>query len=63
MKVKVDHELCSGDGICVEVCPEVFEMNEDDQAIVIVDTVPAEHEDAVREAAESCPEGCIYIEE
>jgi ferredoxin len=47
----------------VEVAPEIFEMNEDDQAVVIVDTVPAEHEDAVREAAESCPEGCIYIEE
>ncbi len=63
MKVTVDHELCSGDGICVDVCPEVFEMNEDDQAIVIVDEVPADQEDAVREAAESCPEGCIYIEE
>lgn len=63
MKVRVDHDLCSGDGICVEVAPEIFEMNEDDQAVVIVDTVPAEHEDAVREAAESCPEGCIYIEE
>ena len=63
MKVKVDHDLCSGDGICVEIAPEIFEMNENDQAVVLVDEVPAEHEDAVREAAESCPEGCIYIEE
>jgi len=63
MKVKVDHDLCSGDGICVEIAPEIFEMNEDDQAIVLVDEVPPEHVDAVREAAESCPEGCIYIEE
>jgi len=63
MKVKVDHELCSGDGICVEICPDVFEMNDDDQAVVIADPVPDDAEDAVREAAESCPEGCIYIEE
>ena len=63
MKVKIDHELCSGDGICVEICPDVFELNDSDQAQVITDPVPAEHEDSVREAAESCPEGCIYIEE
>jgi len=63
MKVKVDHELCSGDGICVDIAPDIFEMNEEDQAIVLVDTVPPEQEDAVREAAESCPEECIYIEE
>jgi ferredoxin len=63
MKVTVDHELCSGDALCVDVCPEVFQMNEDDQAIVLVEEVPEEHQDAVREAAETCPEGCIYIEE
>ncbi|MBD3382544.1 MAG: ferredoxin [candidate division Zixibacteria bacterium] len=63
MKVKVDKEACSGDAICVDICPEVFEMNEDDIAIVLVDTVPEEHEDAVREAADSCPESCIEIEE
>ena len=63
MKVKVDHELCSGDAICAEICPEVFQMNDSDQAEVIVDEVPADLEDDVREAAESCPEGCIIIEE
>lgn len=63
MKAKVDHDLCSGDGICAELCPEVFEMNDDDQAIVIVDVVPAECEDSCREASDSCPESCIYLEE
>ncbi len=63
MKVKVDHELCSGDGICADICPEVFEMNDDDQANVIVDVVPTEAEDAVKEAAEDCPESCIEIKE
>jgi ferredoxin len=63
MKVTVDHELCSGDGICVELCPEVFEMDDEDKAKVLVDVVPPEHEAAVREASETCPEACIYIEE
>ncbi len=63
MKVKIDHDLCSGDAICADICPEVFEMNDDDKAVVTVDEVPEEHQDAVREAAESCPEGCIIVEE
>jgi ferredoxin len=61
MKVKVDKELCSGDAICVDLCPQVFEMNDDDIAEVIVDEVPEDLEDDVRDAAESCPESCIEI--
>lgn len=60
MKVKIDKDLCTGDAICVDLCPDVFEMD-GDQAKVIVDEVPEEFEDAVRDAAESCPEGCIEI--
>ena len=60
MKVKVDEDMCTGDAICVDLCPDVFEM-EGDIAKVIVDEVPEEFEDACRDAAESCPEGCIEI--
>ena len=60
MKVKIDHDLCSGYGICADLCPEVFEM-EDDKAKVIVDVVPEDAEEDCRDAADSCPEGCIEI--
>jgi ferredoxin len=60
MKVEIDRELCSGDAICVDLCPEVFEMD-DDKAKVIVDEVPPEAEEACRDAVESCPEACITI--
>jgi len=62
MKVKVDTELCTGDEICVQVCPEVFEMK-DDKAIVLQEEVPEELQDSVREAADSCPSEAIIIEE
>jgi ferredoxin len=61
MKVEIDHDLCSGDGICADLCPEVFEMTDEDKAKVIVDVVPEDLEEDVRDAAESCPEGCINI--
>lgn len=60
MRAEIDHDLCSGDGICSELCPEVFEMD-GDKAKVIVDEVPPEAEDSCRDAADSCPEGCITI--
>lgn len=63
MKVKVDKELCTGDAICVDIAPDVFELNADNVAEVLVGEVPEELQDAVRDAAESCPENCIIIEE
>lgn len=61
MKARIDREACSGDGICSELCPEVFEMDDEDKATVIGEEVPAEAEDSCREAADSCPESCIEI--
>ena len=62
MKVRVDENLCTGCGLCADICPEVFEMG-DDVSTVKVDSVPSELEEKVREAAESCPVEAIIIEE
>jgi len=37
MKVGVDKELCSGDNVCIEMCPDVFEVDEEGLAQVKVD--------------------------
>jgi ferredoxin len=63
MKASVDKSLCLGCGICVDVCPEVFEMGDDNLAVAKVAEVPVEAEDRCREAAEQCPETAIQIEE
>jgi ferredoxin len=62
MKVRIDLELCTGDEVCVQLCPDVFEM-EGDKAIVKIADVPADLEDAVRESVDSCPSEAIIIEE
>jgi ferredoxin len=61
MKVKVTDD-CVSCGKCAETCPEVFALN-DDIAEVLVDVVPAEYEEAVRQAADECPSEAIIIEE
>jgi ferredoxin len=76
MKVWIDQDLCTGDGLCEEICPSVFTLLDDGLAYVKqgsdvlnspggadgVAMVPAEFEDAVREASEECPGECIFIE-
>jgi ferredoxin len=59
MRAAVDDQRCRGHGVCCSLCPEVFTLTDDGYAIVENPDVPAEFEDAVREAVESCPENAI----
>ncbi|MBX7434943.1 ferredoxin [Mycobacterium sp. Y57] len=59
MRVTVDENRCAGHGMCLTLCPEVFEMGEDGWAIADPGEVPAELEDAAREAIQNCPERAI----
>ncbi len=34
IKVWIDQDLCTGDGLCAEICPSVFEMADDGLAYV-----------------------------
>lgn len=62
MKVKVDRDMCTGCEICIDTCPEVFEMFED-LSRAKVEIVPEDLKDSVKEAAEDCPVEAIIIEE
>jgi len=63
MKVCVDKELCSSSGICIETCPEVFELDDQGTTSAKNEQVSSEFEQVCRDAAEKCPSGAIKIEE
>ena len=63
MKARVDQETCTGCGLCVELCPDVFELNEDGLAEARVEVVPADLESDACDAAKDCPVDAIEIEE
>jgi ferredoxin len=57
--IEVDRELCYGFGDCVSSAPRVFELDDDEKAIVI-DANGASRDDLV-EAAANCPVNAITI--
>ena len=59
MKVWVDDQRCRGHGVCVTLCPEVFDLTEDGYAEAIESDVPTEFEAVTREAIDCCPEQAI----
>lgn len=60
MKVRIE-DSCTACGLCVDTCPEVFEMG-DAIAEVIVDNVPPEWEETAQQAADECPVEAIIVE-
>lgn len=76
MRVWIDQDLCTGDGLCVDHCPDVFVQLEDGIAYVSeagtplndpgssgsLAVVSTRHVDRVIDAAEDCPGECIFIE-
>ena len=73
LRVSVDQDLCTGDGLCVQYAPEVFEFDVDGLAYVKdvagelqlspgsrVD-VPSNLRLDVIDAAKECPGDCIHV--
>lgn len=72
----IDQDLCTGDGLCVDHCPDVFVQLEDGIAYVArggqpmndpggsgsLAVVQRRHEQLVIDAAITCPGECIFIE-
>ena len=60
MEVRIDRENCSNCMLCVEVCPEVFEMRES-QVETFFEEVPPAFEEGFEEAAAICPTQAIEM--
>jgi ferredoxin len=73
LRVRVDQDQCTGDGLCVQYAPEVFEFDVDGLAYVkevngalltapgAAALVPESLRLAVIDSADECPGDCIHV--
>ena len=63
MKVRLDRAKCQGHNRCYALAPELFDVDDYGQALVVGDgTVSADLEEKARLAVANCPEYAIDIE-
>jgi ferredoxin len=63
MKVIVDWDLCESNAVCMKVCPEVFELQDDDTLLIKDETPPESLRAKLEEAVRRCPRQAISLEE
>lgn len=61
-KVVIDTDECIGCQSCVEICPEVFGFDDDEEKAYVIKPEGGP-EDEIQEAIDSCPVECISLEE
>jgi ferredoxin len=59
IQITVDRALCIGSGDCVDTAPDVFQLDDEDKAVV-VDPDGAPMDDII-EAARNCPVSAIFV--
>ncbi|MGH3758727.1 ferredoxin [Actinophytocola sp.] len=64
MRVDVARDRCCGYGACVSVAPEVFDIGDDEIAVVLIGgELRADLHGRVTDAAHACPNDAVLIEE
>ncbi|GHH66764.1 hypothetical protein GCM10017673_12840 [Streptosporangium violaceochromogenes] len=64
MKLTVDRTLCDGNGVCMGIAPDVFDVD-DDLVLHIADEIPGDPvvHAQIRQAVTSCPVLALTLEE
>lgn len=63
MRVVVDANLCEANGLCMAVAPEVFELDEQDELVVLQEHPDESLRSAVMAAVGQCPRQAISVEQ
>lgn len=59
VEITVDRALCIGSGDCVDTAPDVFQLDDEDKAVVV--NPDGASVDDVIEAARNCPVSAIFV--
>ncbi|MGW2664089.1 ferredoxin [Nocardia tengchongensis] len=55
MRISVDRTKCTGLGICESIAPDIFEIDDSGDLVLLREEVTAEQRALVEQAIEGCP--------
>lgn len=61
LNIVVDRDLCEGNGLCVLVAPQVFDIDATDTLQVKEPQPTAAHLSQVEDAVRRCPKGALAL--
>ncbi len=62
MKIIVDYDLCEANALCMDSCPEVFRVEEDDSLTILMSEIPEKLRGKLEESVRLCPRQALRIE-
>jgi ferredoxin len=63
MRVVVDFDKCDSNGVCTEIAPTLFRLNDSDELQVLVEHPAESGWEAAGQAARACPKLAITLED
>ena len=59
MRVVVDPDRCEDNAICVGIAPDLFELDDQEYAVVTADPIPADQEALAEQAIAECTRAAL----
>lgn len=60
-KVVINKPACCGYGVCAEICPDVYKLDENGMVYVENEIVPEDMVALAKEGADSCPQSALKV--
>jgi ferredoxin len=61
MEIHVNWGMCEGNGVCAIEAPAVFDLDDDDNLIVLDETPPESQRKPLEAAVRACPKRALKI--
>ena len=62
VRVIVDRDRCEGNAVCLGIAPDIFDLDDEDYAIVKTDPIASDQEELAEQAIAECPRAALLRE-
>jgi ferredoxin len=59
MRIEVDRDRCEGNAVCVGIAPDLFDLDDEDYAVMKVDEIPTDQEQLAEQSVAECPRAAL----